>query len=165
MSEEQKAIDGNDEEWNLMLEEVNYRVYQHKTRKSLYKKEQCQNEGNDITIFTDLERWICIDINTTGLINLMYECPIARNVADSYYPISFPYTPPDPPFQIYVDMWKSYKDTKNVADTVGVFYARTGDDSLMEIKRFFKEDPNTHSYVEISRSEYAARRQKGHQAL
>lgn len=132
-------------------------LYQCKRRSTLFKKVtygRKDGEKDEIKFF-DMDRYICIDINTEQ----MYTCGIGPVILDEMIPISMPYSPLGK-IKIFTEYFKCHEDFDGDFDTVGILYFRMPDGQMKEIKRFFKEDYKTHEVKEIGMTEYLARKKK-----
>lgn len=155
-------IEDNEEDWTLVQGLYYYEkgtqhqaqpfsIYQCNRRPSLFKK--VLNDGH--TIFTDASRSVCIDVNT----GIEYTGGPGQMVLDELFPITMPYSPIGK-IKIFTDSFKCYEDTKGEYDTFGVLYFKNINDRLINVNKYFKEDPNTKEMVEIDNREYFARKKK-----
>lgn len=136
-----------------------YTIYQCKRRPSLFKKVIYGKKNGEISEvkFSDTDRAQCIDINT----NNVYTGGIGSVILDEILPIKMPYSPIGK-IKIFTEEFMYYDDPnyKGDFDTVGVLYFRLTDGQMKEVKRFFKEDHETREMVEITSTEYFARKKK-----
>lgn len=152
-------IEDNKEDWEL-VDAIDERkgdlteIYECKRRDSLFKR--IKYVGPNMAVeYTDSERCVCLDINR----ETMYTGGIGPKILDEMVPIHMPYSPRGK-IKIFTEDFKYHEDFEGDFDTVGVLYFRFPDGRMKEVKRFFKEDHNTHEMVEINWTEYAARKNK-----
>ena len=108
--------------------------------------------------YHDVDRCICVNIDDPKKIG--WHNGFINHLIHEIYPISMPYSPPSKPFVVYLA--EGLSDPKNGDyDTMGVWYVDKPDGTRDIIGRFFKEDENGPSFVEISREEYEERMRKG----
>ena len=108
--------------------------------------------------YNDVNRCICV--NKGDPKNIGWYNGFINQLINERYPISMPYSPPSKPFVVY--RTEGLSDPKNGDyDTMGVWYVDKPDGTRDVIERFFKEDENGPSFVEISREEYEERMRKG----
>lgn len=128
-------------------------AYQCKRMSSLFK-----HVYTDGTVkYNDIDRYICVDKDRprsscwcNGFIN---------RLLDEKYPITMPYCPPTKPFVVYCA--EGLSDPKNGDfDTIGIWYVDKPNGERDVIERFFKDDENGSSYIEIDRQEYEKRMKK-----
>lgn len=128
-------------------------AYQCKRMSSLFK-----HVYTDGTVkYNDIDRYICVNKDRprssgwrNGFIN---------RLLDEKYPITMPYYPPTKPFVVYCTEYLS--DPKNGDfDTIGIWYVDKPNGERDVIERFFKDDENGSSYIEIDRQEYEKRMKK-----
>lgn len=107
--------------------------------------------------YHDVDRSICVNIDDPKKIG--WHAGFINNLIHEIYPISMPYSPPSKPFVVYHT--EGLSDPKNGDyDTVRVWYVDKPDGTRDIIERFFKEDENGLSFIEISREEYEERMRK-----
>lgn len=158
-------IEDNEEDWMIVegydLEKENsnpgYTIYQCNRRASLFKKVSYDKKTGEIssTKFTDADRSVCIDINTSE----MFTGGIGPAILNEMIPIQMPYQPLGK-IKIFTEEFKYHEDCEGSADTFGVLYFRMEDGQMKNVMRFFKDDYKTHEMVEINKSEYFARKTK-----
>lgn len=128
-------------------------AYQCKRMSSLFK-----HVYTDGTVkYNDIDRYICVNKDRprssgwcNGFINRLF---------DEKYPITMPYCPPTKPFVVYCT--EGLSDPKNGDfDTIGIWYVDKPNGERDVIERFFKDDENGSSYIEIDRQEYEKRMKK-----
>lgn len=155
-------IEDNEEDWTLVEgfdpasgnENPGWSIYQCDRRFSLFKKIIYAGD-NRSTIYTDTARAVCMDINTQQ----MYTGGIGPKILDEMIPIKMPYQPLGK-IKIFTEDFKCHEDSDEDFDTIGVLYFRMPDGQMKEVKRFFKEDYQTHEMVEIDKTEYFSRKKK-----
>lgn len=133
-------------------------IYQCKRRNSLFKKvsyDRKTGEVDEIT-FRDIDRSVCIDINKP---NDMYTGGMGPLILDEMMPITLPYSPCGKT-RIFTEDFKYHEECESDLDTIGVLYFRMPDGTMMEVKRYFKEDHESKQMVEINQSEYLSRRMR-----
>lgn len=156
-------IEDNEDDWTIVEgfdlaagnENPGWTVYQCKRRTTLFKRvtyDRKTGEVNNVK-FSDTDRAVCIDINT----NKAYIGDIGYALYDEMFPIKIPYQPGDK-VKIFTEEFKAYEDCESDFDTFGVLYFRFPNGKMIEVKRFFKEDPKTHQIIEIDRQEYFKRK-------
>lgn len=158
-------IEDNEDDWVFVggfdpaegNDNPGWTIYQCKRRSSLFKKVTCgRKDGEKDEIkFSDMGRYVCIDINTEQ----MYTGGMGSAILDEMIPISMPYSPLGK-IKIFTEDFKCHEDFDGDSDTVGILYFRMPDGQMKEIKRFFKEDYKTHEMKEIGMTEYLARKKK-----
>lgn len=130
-----------------------YTVYQCKRMSSLFK-----HVYTDGTVkYNDIDRYICVNKDrprSSGWCN-----GFINRLLDEKYPITMPYCPPTKPFVVYCT--EGLSDPKNGDfDTIGIWYVDKPNGERDVIERFFKDDENGSSYIEIDRQEYEKRMKK-----
>lgn len=128
-------------------------AYQCKRMHSLFK-----HVYTDGTVkYNDIDRYICVNKDrprSSGWCN-----GFINRLLDEKYPITMPYCPPTKPFVVYCT--KGLSDPKNGNfDTIGIWYVDKPNGERDVIERFFKDDENGSSYIEIDRQEYEKRMKK-----
>lgn len=160
-------IEDNEEDWTIVegfdavagADNPGYTIYQCKRRASLFKKvtyDKKTGEINEIK-FTDADRAQCIDINK----NYVYTGGFGNVILDEMLPIEMPYSPTGK-IKIFTEefLYHNEPNHKGDFDTFGVLYFRLVNGQMKEVKRFFKEDHKTREMVEITATEYLARKKK-----
>lgn len=108
--------------------------------------------------YHDVDRCICVNKDDPEKIS--WRSGFINHLIHEIHPISMPYSPPSKPFVVYCT--EGLSDPKNGDyDTMGVWYVDKPDGTRDIIERFFKEDENGYSFIEISREEYEKRMKKG----
>lgn len=132
-------------------------IYQCRRRSTLFKKITYNRKTGEVDSvkFSDAGRYICVDINTEQ----MYTGGMGPAILDEMIPISMPYSPLGK-IKIFTEEFKYHVPFDGDYDTVGILYFRMPDGRMREIKRYFKEDHETHEMQEISLNEYLARKKK-----
>lgn len=128
-------------------------AYQCKRMSSLFK-----HVYTDGTVkYNDIDRYICVNKDrprSSGWCN-----GFINRLLDEKYPITMPYCPPTKPFVVYCT--EGLSDPKNGDfDTIGIWYVDKPNGERDVIERFFKDDENGSSYIEIDRQEYEKRMKK-----
>lgn len=128
-------------------------AYQCKRMSSLFK-----HVYTDGTVkYNDIDRYICVNKDrprSSGWCN-----GFIKRLLDEKYPITMPYCPPTKPFVVYCT--EGLSDPKNGDfDTIGIWYVDKPNGERDVIERFFKDDENGSSYIEIDRQEYEKRMKK-----
>lgn len=124
-------------------------TYQCARMTSLFK--DVDREGN-IT-YSDVHRVVCVDKDDPQA-PVWYNGFVSR-VVNSIYPIKFPYYTSSDPIIAYVS-----EHTTSVTegfDTMCIDSVKLNSGETVDVKRFFKEDPNINSWVEIDEEEYNRR--------
>lgn len=124
-------------------------TYQCARMTSLFK--DVDREGN-IT-YSDVNRVVCVNKDDP-------QAPVWYNgfvskIVNSIYPIKFPYYTSSDPIIAYVS-----EHTTSVTedfDTMCIDSVKLNNGETVEVKKFFKEDPNINSWVEIDEEEYNSR--------
>ena len=124
-------------------------TYQCARMTSLFK--DVDREGN-IT-YSDVNRVVCVNKDDPHA-PVWYNGFVSR-VVNSIYPIKFPYYTSSDPIIAYVSEHTT-SVTENF-DTMCIDSVKLNSDETVEVKRFFKEDPNINSWVEIDEEEYNRR--------
>lgn len=134
-----------------------FSIYHSKRRPSLYKDVVYDRKMGDIeqVKYSDTERYVCIDVNSER----SYSGGMGPVILDEMLPIEMPYSPSGK-IKIFTEDFKYYKDNDGDFDTIGIYYFRLPDGEMKKVGRFFKEDPKTHTMVEIDKAEYLARRKR-----
>ena len=128
-------------------------AYKCKRMSSLFK-----HVYTDGTVkYNDIDRYICVNKDrprSSGWRNGFID-----RLLDEKYPITMPYCPPTKPFVVYCT--EGLSDPKNGDfDTIGIWYVDKPNGERDVIERFFKDDENGSSYIEIDRQEYEKRMKK-----
>lgn len=124
-------------------------TYQCARMTSLFK--DVDREGN-IT-YSDVNRVVCV--NKDDLQAPVWYNGFVSRIVNSIYPIKFPYYTSSDPIIAYVS-----EHTTSVTedfDTMCIDSVKLNNGETVELKRFFKEDPNINSWVEIDEEEYNRR--------
>lgn len=124
-------------------------TYQCARMTSLFK--DVDREGN-IT-YSDVHRVVCV--NKDDLKAPVWYNGFVSKVVNSIYPIKFPYYTSTDPIIAYVSEHTT-SVTENF-DTMCIDSVKLNSGGTVEVKRFFKEDPNINSWVEIDEEEYNRR--------
>ena len=124
-------------------------TYQCARMTSLFK--DVDREGN-IT-YSDVHRVVCVDKDdpqAPGWYN-----GFVSKIINSIYPIKFPYYTSSDPIIAYVS-----EHTTSVTedfDTMCIDSVKLDNGETVDVKRFFKEDTDSNSWVEIDEEEYTSR--------
>lgn len=131
-------------------------LHQSKRRGSLFKRVHYDSKtGLEQVNYSDLERAICVDIET----GQSYQPEnLELCVLDDADPISMPYTPTDK-IKIFVDRFRYYKDSQDF-DTMGIPYIQKPGERPKEVGRWFKRNLETAQWEEIRKLEYFGRKRK-----
>ena len=124
-------------------------TYQCARMTSLFK--DVDREGN-IT-YSDVNRVVCVNKDDPHA-PVWYNGFVSR-VVNSIYPLKFPYYTSSDPIIAYVS-----EHTTSVTedfDTMCIDSVKLNSGETVDVKRFFKEDPNINSWVEIDEEEYNRR--------
>lgn len=124
-------------------------TYQCARMTSLFK--DVDREGN-IT-YSDVNRVVCVNKDDSHA-PVWYNGFVSK-IVNSIYPIKFPYYTSSDPIIAYVS-----EHTTSVTedfDTMCIDSVKLDNGETVELKRFFKEDPNINSWVEIDEEEYNRR--------
>lgn len=124
-------------------------TYQCARMTSLFK--DVDREGN-IT-YSDVHRVVCV--NKDDLQAPVWYNGFVSKIVNSIYPIKFPYYTSSDPIIAYVS-----EHTTSVTedfDTMCIDSVKLYNGETVNVKRFFKEDTNTNSWVEIDEEEYNRR--------
>ena len=124
-------------------------TYQCARMTSLFK--DVDKEGN-IT-YSDVNRVVCVNKDDSHA-PVWYNGFVSK-IVNSIYPIKFPYYTSSDPIIAYVS-----KHTTSVTedfDTMCIDSVKLNNGETVEVKKFFKEDTNTNSWVEIDEEEYNRR--------
>ena len=124
-------------------------TYQCARMTSLFK--DVDREGN-IT-YSDVHRVVCV--NKDDLQAPVWYNGFVSKIVNSIYPIKFPYYTSSDPIIAYVSEHTT-SVTENF-DTMCIDSVKLNSGETVEVKRFFKEDPNINSWVEIDEEEYNRR--------
>lgn len=128
------TIEDNNDEWIEHFginDNPAVKVYQHKRRSSFWK-----DIFPDGTIrYNDNERAQGIDIHS----NVPYCSWVTSEIVNELYPITFPYTPPEEPYQVFTEDFLFDKN-KGDFDTKYIHYIITPEGERVEVDRVFNED-------------------------
>lgn len=127
-------IEDNDDEWVECFginENPPIRVFQHKRRGSLWKDILPDRR----IIYKDNERTQGIDINS----NNPYYSWVTSEIVNEMFPITFPYTPPEKPCQVFAEDFL-FDKSKGDFDTKYIYYIITPEGEKIEVNRIFNED-------------------------
>lgn len=109
------------------------------------------SEGN-IT-YTDVHRVVCVNKDDVQA-PVWYNGFVSR-IVNSIYPIKFPYYPSSDPIIAYVS--EHTTSLKEDFDTICIDSVKLNNGETVDVKRFFKEDTDSNSWVEIDKEEYTSR--------
>lgn len=124
-------------------------TYQCARMTSLFK--DVDREGN-IT-YRDVHRVVCV--NKDDLKAPVWYNGFVSKVVNSIYPIKFPYYTSTDPIIAYVS--EHTTSLSEDFDTMCIDSVKLNNGETVEVKRFFKEDTNGNSWVEIDEQEYNSR--------
>lgn len=108
-------------------------------------------EGN-IT-YSDVHRVVCV--NKDNLQAPVWYNGFVSKIVNSIYPIKFPYYPSSDPIIAYVS--EHTTSLKEDFDTICIDSVKLDNGETVDVKRFFKEDTDSNSWVEIDKEEYTSR--------
>ena len=108
-------------------------------------------EGN-IT-YTDVHRVVCV--NKDDVKAPVWYNGFVSKIVSSIYPIKFPYYPSSDPIIAYVS--EHTTSLKEDFDTICIDSVKLDNGETVDVKRFFKEDTDSNSWVEIDKEEYTSR--------
>ena len=132
--------------------EIGYSTQQCKRMSSLFK--YIYDDGT--VKYKDIDRFVCVDKDDPSN---SWRNGFIGSLIDDKYPITMPYMPPSRQYTVWCT--EGLSDPKNGDfDTIGVWYVDRPDGERDTIERFFKEDENGPSFVEITREEYEERMKK-----
>ena len=124
-------------------------TYQCARMASLFK--DVDREGN-IT-YSDVNRVVCV--NKDDLKAPVWYKGFVSKVVNSIYPIKFPYYPATNPIIAYVS--EHTTSLSEDFDTMCIDSVKLDNGETVEVKRFFKEDTEGNSWIEINQKEYNSR--------
>ncbi len=116
---------------------------------SLFK--EVDREGN-IT-YSDVHRVVCV--NKDNIQAPVWYNGFVSKIVNSIYPIKFPYYPSSDPIIAYVS--EHTTSLKEDFDTICIDSVKLNNGETVEVKRFFKEDTEGNSWLEIDPEEYYSR--------
>lgn len=127
-------IEDNDDEWTECFdidENPAVKVFQHKRRGSLWK----DVFPNGTIKYKDNERARGIDIHS----NIPYCSWVTSEIVNELYPITFPYIPPQKPYQVFTEDF-FFDKSKGDYDTKYIHYIITPEGKEIEVNRVFNKD-------------------------
>lgn len=124
-------------------------TYQCARMTSLFK--DVDREGN-IT-YSDVHRVVCVSIDDPSA-PIWYNGFVSK-IVNSIYPIKFPYYTSTDPIIAYVS--EHTTSLKEDFDTIYIDSVKLNNGEFEEVGRFFKEDTDSNSWVEIDQEEYNSR--------
>ena len=124
-------------------------TYQCARMTSLFK--DVDREGN-IT-YSDVNRVVCVNKDDSHA-PVWYNGFVSK-IVNSIYPIKFPYYTSSDPIIAYVS--EHTTSVNEDFDTMCIDSVKLDNGETVELKKFFKEDTNTNSWVEIDEEEYNSR--------
>ena len=124
-------------------------TYQCARMTSLFK--DVDREGN-IT-YSDVNRVVCVNKNDSHA-PVWYNGFVSK-IINSIYPIKFPYYTSSDPIIAYVS--EHTTSLSEDFDTMCIDSVKLNSGEIVDVKRFFKEDTNINSWVEIDEEEYNRR--------
>lgn len=124
-------------------------TYQCARMTSLFK--DVDSEGN-IT-YSDVNRVVCV--NKDDLQAPVWYNGFVSKIVNSIYPIKFPYYTSSDPIIAYVS--KHTTSLSEDFDTMCIDSVKLNNGETVDVKRFFKEDTDSNSWVEIDEEEYTSR--------
>ena len=114
--------------------------------------------------YTDIERGICVNSHNE---DDTYGFGLVSDILDKMCPITFPYSPPNGRYRVYVEQFLAYpeEDTKNDFNTVGVLFIKSPDtDQILPVRQYYKDNPSG-GWTEITPAEYETRLQTSELAI
>lgn len=147
-------IEDSDDIWNDVSEFSGDKPgtrFQCNRMSSLFKE---INEDGSIK-YTDVDRYFCQDVDSKST----YRTGIVSKLLDELEPIIMPYYPSAVPFAVSCESFL-YSPDGGDWDTMGILKMRRPDGSMIDINRFYKENPDGNGLVEISENEYLKRKEK-----
>lgn len=133
--------------WSDPTVRVNdYMSYQCKRMSSLFK-----HVYKDGTVkYTDVDRVYCVSEDAP---DVSWSNRFVREIIDEMFPISMPYCSNDK-YKVVCEEFLTDKNNGDY-DTLGILYATNkNSDYIIDIYRYFKDDINGNSFIEISKDEY-----------
>ena len=124
-------------------------TYQCARMTDLFK--DVDKEGN-IT-YTDVHRVVCV--NKDDPKSPVWYNGFVSKIINSIYPIKFPYYTSSDPIIAYVS--EHTTSLSEDFDTMCIDSVKLNSGEIVDVKRFFKEDTNINSWVEIDEEEYNRR--------
>lgn len=124
-------------------------TYQCARMTSLFK--DVDREGN-IT-YSDVHRVVCVNKDDPHA-HVWYNGFVSK-IINSIYPIKFPYYTSSDPIIAYVS--EHTTSLSEDFDTMCIDSVKLNSGEIVDVKRFFKEDTNINSWVEIDEEEYNRR--------
>lgn len=124
-------------------------TYQCTRMSSLFK-----DVGKDgSTTYNDVNRVRCV--NRDDLQAPVWYNGFVSKIVNSIYPIKFPYYTSNDPIIAYVS--EHTTSLSEDFDTMCIDSVKLNNGEIVDVKRFFKEDTNGNSWVEIDEQEYNSR--------
>ena len=124
-------------------------TYQCARMSGLFK--EVDREGK-IT-YSDVHRVVCV--NKDNLQAPVWYNGFVSRIVNSIYPIKFPYYPATNPIIAYVS--EHTTSLSEDFDTMCIDSVKLDNGETVEVKRFFKEDTEGNSWIEINQKEYNSR--------
>ena len=156
LGEPLSPITGEDDEW----EDASYegmpqgviKEYQNKRMSSLFKYVYADGTVK----YSDVQRVTCYESSHDGIQGgAPFHNGFINRIIDEVKPIALPYVPQH--FKVYVTECL-YEENGGDFDTIMVDYmVHVDTQEQTSIGRYFKEDPESHKWVEISNHEYQTR--------
>lgn len=112
---------------------------------------EVDQEGN-IT-YSDVHRVVCV--NKDDLQAPVWYNGFVSKIVNNIYPIKFPYYPATNPMIAYVS--EHTTSLHEDFDTICIDSVKLNNGETVDVKRFFKEDTDNNSWVEIDKEEYNSR--------
>jgi hypothetical protein len=103
--------------------------------------------------YTDVNRYFCQDENSKAT----YRNGLVSELLDELEPITMPYAPANMPFAIFCEDFL-YSPDGGDWDTIGILRMRRPDGIIVDINRYYKENPSGKGMIEISKEEYMDRK-------
>lgn len=124
-------------------------TYQCARMTSLFKD---VDRGGNIT-YSDVHRVVCV--NKDDLQAPVWYNGFVSKIVNSIYPIKFPYYTSTDPIIAYVS--EHTTSLSEDFDTMCIDSVKLNNGETVAVKRFFKEDTDSNSWVEIEEEEYTSR--------
>lgn len=156
LGEPLSPITGEDDEWvDVSYEGMPERVieeYQNKRMSSLFK--YVYEDGT--VEYSDVQRVTCYESSHDDIQSgIPFYNGFINRIIDEVKPITLPYVPQH--FKVYVTDCLYEEDGGDFDTRMVNYMVDTDRQEEFPIHRYFKEDPTSHSWVEISNHEYQTR--------
>ena len=145
-------IEDTPESWNetISYHDGTVAEWQCSRMSSLFKQ---KHWDNSIT-YRDIDRVVVTYADNPGI---NWHSGQTTKLIDEMFPITMPYWPSKGRYVVHAEEF--LVDPKcDDYDTVGYLYVMTPKNERVEMNRYFKEDPDTHEWIEIDFNEYRERK-------